>query len=79
MFNGAEIRAVFVYGLTLDTSPKIWYNIVAKSYRRVESMWWALLLGAILFLIFELPLIFFLVALPLSILLIVAFIGWLKK
>ena len=42
-------------------------------------MWWVLILGAILYLIMVHPLIFWLVALPLAIILVLAFIGWLKK
>lgn len=42
-------------------------------------MGWALFFGAVLFLLMVHPLIFWLVFLPLSIILIVAFIGWLKK
>jgi hypothetical protein len=42
-------------------------------------MWFFLLLGAIVFLIMEHTLIFWLVALPLAIILIAGFIGWLKK
>ena len=38
-----------------------------------------LLLGAIAFLIMEFPLVFWILVVPISILLIVAFIGWLKK
>lgn len=42
-------------------------------------MWFFLLLGAIVYLLMVHPAIFWLVALPLAIILIVAFIGWLKK
>ena len=42
-------------------------------------MWWALLLGAIVYLIMVHPLIFWLVALPLALILIVAYVRWLKK
>lgn len=42
-------------------------------------MWFFLLLGAIVYLLMVHPVIFWLVALPLAIILIVAFIGWLKK
>ena len=42
-------------------------------------MWFCLILGAILFLIMVHPLVFWLLALPLTIIFLIAFIGWLKK
>lgn len=42
-------------------------------------MWFFLLMGAILFLIMELPFIFWLAVLPLGIISIINFIAWLKK
>lgn len=42
-------------------------------------MWCVIILGIIAFLIFEMPVVFFLVVLPISLLLLLGFIGWLKK
>ena len=42
-------------------------------------MWFFFLLGIIAFLIIEHPVIFYLVVLPLAIIAILNFIGWLKK
>ena len=42
-------------------------------------MWFFLLMGAILFLIMEMPYIFWLVVLPWGIISIINFIAWLKK
>ena len=42
-------------------------------------MWFVILLGIIAFFIFEMPVVFFLVVLPVSLLLLLGFIGWLKK
>ena len=42
-------------------------------------MWFVFILGAIAFLIMEMPIVFWLLVLPFSIMLIIAFIGWLKK
>ena len=42
-------------------------------------MWFFLLMGAILFLIMEMPYIFWLFVLPLGIISIINFIAWLKK
>ena len=42
-------------------------------------MWFVVILGIIAFFLFEMPLVFWLVVVPLSVLALVGFIGWLKK
>lgn len=43
-----------------------------------NSMYFFLILGAILFMIFEHPLIFWIIVIPLAIISIISFIAWLK-
>ena len=42
-------------------------------------MWFVVILGIIAYFLFEMPLVFWLVVVPLSVLALVGFIGWLKK
>ena len=42
-------------------------------------MWFVVILGIIAFFLFEMPLVFWPVVVPLSVLALVGFIGWLKK